>query len=568
MPETTIAPGPHAPGQSTERTVQPVQPVPPDPPDQAVPIQRSLSWKLGGAAAALTLVAVAAFSLIVIRQHQKHIVDEFVRGAALFSDTVRASTREEMMRGQMETTYRVMEGIAHQKPVSKLRIFDSKGKVTFSTLGSEAGHVLSTDAVSCRPCHGGAAPAPAVQLSVSDRARIYETRDGERILEMVTPVYNEPSCSEADCHAHPPTQRVLGLVEVGLSLASADRELAQIARRTAFLAAATVLIVAFLVALSVRHWVTLPVRDLVGWTQRIAEGRYKGSVPARSDDELGVLTRSFSEMATSLAKTRAERLALLEGLEKTVEERTAALKAAQASLLQTEKLASVGRLSASIAHEINNPLAGILTFAKVLTRTLEDGTPDEPARQKCLRNLSLIAREAERCRGIVRNLLDFARERPIDVKEVDVNAALEESVQLSLHRIQIQGITLVKSFEPGLVSHGDYGQLRQALLNVVLNACDAMADGGTLTLVSRREPKGGGIEVSVTDTGRGIPPEALGKIFDPFFTTKEMGTGLGLSVVYGIVEKHGGRMEVSSEVGRGTTMRITLPSKAPPGGTA
>ena len=287
-------------------------------PQQKVPLQRRLGMKLGAAVALITLLALSTFSFLTIQQQRRHLVDELVRGAALFSDTIRASTREEMLRGQMETTYRIMEGIANQKPVTKLRIFDRKGRVTFSTQRSETGHVLSTEALSCRPCHGSS--APAVQLSVADRSRIYENREGERILEMVTPVYNEPSCSEADCHAHEPGQRVLGLVEVGLSLASADRELVQVARRTAGLAVAATLFVALLVVLAIRYLVVAPVRDVVEATQRIAEGRLKADVPVRFEDEIGVLARSFDDMVRSLARARRERLEILAGLEKTVED--------------------------------------------------------------------------------------------------------------------------------------------------------------------------------------------------------------------------------------------------------
>ena len=300
-------------------------------------------------------------------------------------------------------------------------------------------------------------------------------------------------------------------------------------------------------------------KELVEATQRVGHGDLSATLAVRSSDELGILANSFNEMNASLAKTRQELENLTNDLERQVEDRTAALKSAQEVLVRSEKLASLGQLSASIAHEINNPLAGILTFARLMTRMLETGPPDEATRAACLKNLSLVQRETERCTVIVRNLLDFARARPLDLRIVDPIRALDEALSLAQHKMQLQGITLVKKLEGTGAVNADFGQLRQAFMNILLNACDAMPQGGTLTLASHFYSGSREVEISVADTGAGIAPELVSRIFDPFFTTKEKGTGLGLSVVYGIVEKHGGSMQVESHVGQGTTMTIRLP---------
>jgi two-component system NtrC family sensor kinase len=254
---------------------------------------------------------------------------------------------------------------------------------------------------------------------------------------------------------------------------------------------------------------------------------------------------------------------LMSNLEHQVEDRTADLRAAQEQLLRTEKLSSLGKLSASIAHEINNPLAGILTFAKLVTRKLADGDLNPEGREKVLKHLALVEREAFRCSVIVKNLLDFARERPMLMKPADVNQAVDEILTLVDNQAHIQGVKIVRergALPPVL---GDFGQLRQIFMNIASNACEAMEAGGTLTVRSREVPGELGVEVVFEDTGSGIPPERLRKIFDPFFTTKERGTGLGLSVVYGVVEKHGGRIEVDSEEGKGTRFTIRLRAALP-----
>jgi two-component system NtrC family sensor kinase len=270
-------------------------------------------------------------------------------------------------------------------------------------------------------------------------------------------------------------------------------------------------------------------------------------------------------MTRSLRRTQAELAALQAGLEHQVEERTADLKAAQAALVQSEKLSSLGRLSASIAHEINNPLAGILTFAKLILREVDQAVPDEARRKIMARNLALVQRETERCSAIVRNLLDFARERPLELREVDLNVAVNESLQLIAHQIAIQGHQLDKRLGQVAPVRADFGQLRQALVNVILNGCEAMQKGGRISVVTGLSADGQWVDAAVTDTGPGIAAEHLPHIFDPFFTTKEKGTGLGLSVVYGIIQRHGGTVLVKSEVGKGTTFTIRLPAVRAPG---
>ncbi|MGC3999174.1 MAG: ATP-binding protein [Anaeromyxobacter sp.] len=265
-------------------------------------------------------------------------------------------------------------------------------------------------------------------------------------------------------------------------------------------------------------------------------------------------------MIRSLRHARRELDALMSSLEKQVQDRTAALRAAQDQLVRSEKLSSLGKLSASIAHEINNPLAGILTFAKLIVRTLDGGPPDDATRRKLIDHLLLVQRETERCSAIVRNLLDFARERPLSVKDVDLNAVVEEALQLLANQINIQGVRLERARAPVPAVAGDFGQLRQACVNVVMNACEAMGRGGVLA-VTTGVLADGQVEVAFADSGPGIPPDHLSKIFDPFFTTKERGTGLGLSVVYGIVERHGGTVDLRSEMGVGTRVAFRLPAR-------
>ena len=490
---------------------------------------------------------------------QRHLLAQVVAESDLLSHTIRNALHRAMLQDRRADAYLIMQDIGRQPGIEMVRMMDGDGRITFSTDRAEIGHSVDRQGggVHRVPRRGRAAPPPR---SPRPEPRLRERQ--HRVLGIVTPIYNEGSCSTAACHAHPPERKVLGVLDVGVSLAAArrrDRRLPLTDARSSAAVAAAVLGV--LLWLFTRHHLMRPVAALVQATRRVARDQLELEVPVTWTGELGILATSFNEMTRSLRATKRELDALMHGLERQVEERTAALRNAQDQLVRTEKLTSLGKLSASIAHEINNPLAGILTFAKLIVRTLDQGPPDDATRRTLVKHLHLVERETERCTAIVRNLLDFARERPLALKDTNVNAVVDEAVQLLANQIQIQGVALEKRLAPVPPVDGDFGQLRQACVNVIMNACEAMARGGRLVIETALVEDGRWVEVAFQDTGPGIPPDHLSKIFDPFFTTKERGTGLGLSVVYGIVERHGGKIELQTEVGKGTRVMLRLPPR-------
>ena len=533
-----------------------------------LPWWQRLSVRLTAVIALVSLATMAAFAYAVIRIQQRHLINQVVESAALLSDTVKRSVYYHMLEDKRPDVYRSLATIGGHERFERARLFNKEGRITFSTDSAEQGTYVDKRAESCYACH--AEDKPITRLNLPSRGRIYR-HDDHRVLGMVTPIYNEPACSTAACHAHPPERTVLGVVDLGVSLEPIDAALVQLERATLLGAGLSVLGVAGIVTWFARKKVLLPVHRLAEGTRRVAAGNLKQPVPIVSNDELGLLAGSFNEMEQSLSKIRAERLALLDSLERQVEERTAALKHAQDRLVQSEKLSSLGRLAASVAHEINNPLAGILTYSKLIIRTIEDGDTSPKAREAAVKQLKLVQRETERCTAIVRNLLDFARERPLKLADVNVNAAADEALMLVANQVRLQDVELVKELGAERPVHADFGQIRQALINIIINACDAMPKGGRLRVSTRDNAATGEVEIDVADTGTGIPPEHLKKVLDPFFTTKEKGTGLGLSVVYGIVERHGGRIDIESAVGKGTAIHIRLPAARPastaPGGT-
>jgi two-component system NtrC family sensor kinase len=414
---------------------------------------------------------------------------------------------------------------------------------------------VGKDGKACLACHG----AGAQPLSLSppeDRAEVLEDGAG-RALSMISPVYNGRACSTGECHVHPPGRQVLGLLEVRVSLGHLDADVLAFRRGFVSVLASAVVILAALLYLFGRAEVVEPVAALVEGTRRVARDDLDVEIRVRSTGELGLLATSFNDMTRSLRRLEDSLSAMMNGLEREVESRTAELRDAHEHLVHTERLSSLGQLSASIAHEINNPLAGILTFAKLVSRTLAEGPPDDARRASLQKNLALIERETQRCSAIVKNLLDFARERPMQPRPLDPRGPLEEALSLVGNQAQTHGIEIARELAPVPDVFADFGQLRQAFVNIAMNACEAMGSAGRLHVVTRT--RDGSVEIAFTDTGPGIPQERLSRIFDPFFTTKEKGTGLGLSVVYGIVERHRGDVMVESELGKGTTFTIRIP---------
>jgi two-component system NtrC family sensor kinase len=234
------------------------------------------------------------------------------------------------------------------------------------------------------------------------------------------------------------------------------------------------------------------------------------------------------------------------------------LQKTQQQLIQAAKLSSIGQLSAAVAHELNNPLAGVLVYTRLIKDKLANDSFD---REKVRNSLDKIESAIDFCTVIIRGLLDFARQSEPLLRPVTVSRAIDKAISLGGHQARMKMIEVVREEEPALpLVVADFNQLVQVVINLVVNAVQAMNEGGRLTL--RTSAEGNWVRISVQDAGCGIPPENMDKLFTPFFTTRDevKGVGLGLAVSYGIVERHGGRIEVQSEVGKGSTFTIVLPA--------
>jgi two-component system NtrC family sensor kinase len=317
-----------------------------------------------------------------------------------------------------------------------------------------------------------------------------------------------------------------------------------------FLVAILGVILAQLMVVFVTSRITKPLKGLVFATERIAQGDLDYEVPVESADELGNLATSFNKMTKTLKSSDEEIRKRSTALERANQE----LRETQVQLIQTEKLSSLGRLAAGVAHELNNPLTGVMTFSHLLLKNAQDEATKS--------DLEIIIRETTRCREIIKGVLDFARQNPPQRKLCYINGVIEKTLSLLQHQAVFHNITIGRKLDESLPQIWiDENQIEQVIMNIALNAAEAMNGQGILSVSSGVSQGGDFVEVRVSDTGMGILQENLSKIFDPFFTTKDpqRGTGLGLSVSYGIIQKHHGDIIVESEVGKGTTFTVRIP---------
>jgi two-component system NtrC family sensor kinase len=317
---------------------------------------------------------------------------------------------------------------------------------------------------------------------------------------------------------------------------------------------------ALVIALTYRiiHALTRPIRQMVEATRRVAAGRFDHPVTVDSEGEIGLLARSINGMQDSLRQMRADLEEAARTLEDKVRARTSELARMQARMAQSERLASIGVLAAGVAHEINNPLGGILALTAL---TLEDLPAGDPRRE----NLEEVVRQTRRCGEIVKHLLEFSRQHRVSAAELDVNELLEKTLALLERQSIFLNVTVERRRDPTLPAvFADAAQLQQVFVNILINAVQAMDERGTITVTTASDAGREEVVLTFRDTGCGIPPDQLDRIFDPFFTTKESGegTGLGLSIAYGIVSRHHGTIGVESTPGEGTTFTVRLPARA------
>jgi len=490
---------------------------------------RRIATTLAVLVATTLVIGLGAEAWVSSRAYEAELLREALSGLHRLSDTLQRSMRYAMLHDDRPAIAHAIRTVGAGDVIEHVRLLNKDGRVRASSREPEVGQRVDTSDVACTPCHGEG-QSPRSRVTPEERSAIFTGADGGRRFQVVEPVINERACSTAGCHVHSADQQVLGVLTITTSLAHLDAGIAAFRWRTLAVSLFVIALVTGLVLLVLRRLVSTRIRRLLEGTRRVASGDLSYRIPDLGGDEFGVLAESFNRMTTTLSETRGQ-------------------------LLQSERLASLGRMSAGVAHEINNPLTGVLLFSSAM---LDELPSDDPHRE----NVSLIVSETTRCRDIIRGLLDFSRQTPTSTQPARIADVVAQAVaivrtQASVAHVEIDFVPPERCSVPPLEM--DPKQIQQVVLNLLLNAVDAMPEGGRVTI--RCQEVGEGMaELTIADTGSGIPPEHLSRLFEPFFSTKgNRGTGLGLAIAWGIVEQHGGTITVTSTVGEGTTFAIRLP---------
>lgn len=532
-------------------------------------IPHTLKFKVGLYMAATLTLAMALFTFLVVRHQREELREAMVLNLAKISGIIIKSTSYAMLKNEPVYVKQIVKDVGKQENIEKVRIWTKDGTIIYSSFLPEVGKKFDRDQDGCVRCYPNGNEFD--ERSKEPVSRIFFDANGRRMLGSMEVFRNEPSCSSASCHAHDKSERILGVLDVVYSLDTIDKKMQKHSILIGVFSLAFIALLSLLMSSLVSRFVYRPLSDLEAGAKRLSSGNLEQLIPERSTDEFGQVAKSFNSMTLALKHSQQELQAWALTLERKVNERTQELRVAEAEKARAEKLASVGLLAAGVAHELNNPLTGVLTFSHLLRKKMPEGSQDAE-------DLDLVIRETKRCAAIIRRLLDFAREKPPEKKFSDLNRIIENTIRIIEHPASFGDVSITLALDSELpLIWVDADLIEQVIMNMVVNAQHAVEKGGDITIQTRRLLKAANdgigkaqapmVEISVTDTGCGISKENLKRIFDPFFTSKEVGkgTGLGLSVSYGIVSAHGGTIEVESQIDEGSTFRIFLPVCPPKG---
>jgi two-component system NtrC family sensor kinase len=518
----------------------------------------------GSLSTRLLLLLVSSMALVFgvlgylnIQLHRRHLERDALADAARTSSVIKRNTSYYMLRNQRDGLYHSITEMADEPGMVRIRIINDQGRISFSSDPAEMNKFVDQSMRAHDVLPSG---NPAIQMSnVKQSFRTYRLPNNERALGVIDPIENSPACSNAECHAHPAEVKTLGILDTNISLASSERSVAESTRQVITYTILAILGVGALIYGFVRRMIGGPLKALTVGTHRLGSGDLGYQIHLRGSGELEELANSFNTMSYQIQEAHEEINAWARTLEERVEQKTRELSGAQEEMLRVERMASIGKLAAVVAHEINNPLAGILTYAKLLKKRMSR----EPLpNAETISMLDLVESESRRCGEIVKNLMTFARPTSMNLEPSDLNAVIDRCVRLVQHQLKLKNIELHLNVNNELtLVRCDPGQIEQVILALMMNAIDAMPNGGNLTVTSRKASSSGNVQIEIRDDGVGMPRDVLAKMFEPFFTTKEhgRGLGLGLAISRNIVDRHGGRIEVASEPGCGTTFTITLP---------
>jgi len=507
-----------------------------------------------------SLVLIAVLSIhtyLTIRFFRDNLTSISRSGAYSTSDVIKRSMRYSMLINEKEDIHRVIKTLGNEPGIKKIRIYDKSGKIAFSSDSLEINKVVDKRSEACIVCHSDPNAPPPV--STSENFRTFNM-ENERVLGLINPIRNELDCYSAECHYHKPSEALLGVLDVMVSMKSTDETISIAIRNILINSILITLIISGLSGIFIFYLVNKPLKKFQKAINELGKGNLDYKISIGNKNEFGVIAKQFNNMSGNLSGAYKEIKDWSDKLNTKVEEKTRELKNVYEQIVQIEKLASLGKLSATVAHELNNPLEGILTYSKLISKKLKAENNDNY--KKLIEFTELISEETARCGKIVKDLLLFSHADAEKFVNSDLGQILDKSVTLINHHLEINNIKLTKEYPPEVVYiFCNPQKIQQAVMSILINAIESMSGKDSGKIFIKFKSEANEVIIRISDEGTGISQKDLPYIFEPFYTTKDAikGTGLGLSVVYGIINIHKGRIEVEKTSITGTTFKIILP---------
>jgi two-component system NtrC family sensor kinase len=510
----------------------------------------------------------AAFGIIfrsVNEEYMKSIISQRGNNAALM---VQSALYQSMLENDKDAIQNILDVINKMSGIDDVNLYDKDENLVYSSFKKET---IGHSNPNCKECHDGIASMfsdeeSAVKIMDIDSECKMNSRDNiYRHLLIRSPILNEPSCYTSDCHAHNQNEKILGSLVIKIPLKELDKTQKELS--TDFFLLATILTILMLVVLILftRKKIKQPLKNLIIASKSVSAGDRNTRLEIKPNqlDDMRMVSQAFNDMLDNLQTATKELENWSQQLEYKVRKKSEELGQAQNELINIEKIASLGKLSLSVAHEINNPLSGILIYTKLVQKQLLGQNLDDSKRESVYKHLKMIENETKRCGDIVKGLLDFSGKDKNVFEIKHLHEILIDTYNLIDHSMKMGKINFYSEFNASKdLVFCNSNQIKQACIAILVNASEAVSENGEV-IFRTENPDKDTVKIEIIDNGSGIDHDVLPHIFEPFFSTKQSvrGTGLGLAIVHGIIKSHNGRMDVKSEPGKGSTFAIILPIK-------
>jgi two-component system NtrC family sensor kinase len=515
----------------------------------------------------MSLFLFVSFNVIFQSVNEQYLNTVIRQSGNNIGSIVEGALYHSMLENDKSSLRNTLDVINTLPGIDEVNMYDNQDNLVYSSFSTDLDNSHSDP--NCISCHTSIANMfPGKEKSykiidVNSDCLMNQNDNGSRHLLIRSPILNEPSCYVSSCHAHLQTDTLLGSLVIKIPLKTQDAAIQKSSTEFFLLAVlATLLLVSFLLMFT-RKNIKHPLNELLRVSIAVANGDKSTRVEIKPNhlDDMMMVSKAFNEMLDNLHTATDELENWSQQLEYKVQKKSEELGAAQNELMHVERLASLGKLSSSVAHEINNPLSGILVYTKLLQKQLSNPDLSPAKKETMLKNLKFIETETKRCGDIVKGLLDFSRKDQNDFEPKHLHEILQETYDLMTHPIKIANIRFFNDFSAKSdLIYCNPNQIKQACIAILVNASESVLENGEIT-IRTKNPDDETVCFEITDNGLGIAEEDIPHIFEPFFSTKQdaSGIGLGLAIVHGIIQNHKGKIHVKSELGAGTSLIVTIP---------